>query len=391
MKLPGGAGSRPRLGLISTVATSLLIGALAFAPAVAAADDSTVLAADDRPLRLGDVAGSQLQGGLTQVLGVVWQNRGKSYIRWSTDDPAENMTFSAPVALREGLRATDPRLAACADYMFATSVWKTSNGDRIGIDWMAPASGPQARGRYVLGPGNRPDIACMPSNGLVAVTYMSGELARLAIFDGEYCGNPCVPMFQHNLGAMPEFGRATVAATDRGFVVSWMGPGIYVQRFTVSSSGVTAYPAISVGTNSWYPQIAADGERVVIAYQRRGQIHMRISENRGRTFGARIMVSRFCLDCPEGSSSPDSVDADDGRIMVHVARGRGTPAAIDQVRFLTANDGESWAKTSAGEGGSAFGVLLDGALAEAWDNHVYADSIYGSQPQEIRFRTQSLP
>jgi hypothetical protein len=301
------------------------------------------------------------------------------------------MSFAAPVALRGGFKASDPRVAACADYLFATSVWNTPTGDKIGIDWFAPMSGAQARGRYVLAPGSTPDIACMPSNGLVAVTYMSGELARLAIFDGEFCGTPCVPMYQFNLGAMPEFGRATVAATDRGFVVSWMGPGIYVQRFVVSSTGVTAHPAITVGTNSWYPQIASDGERVVLAYQRRGQTHMRISDNRGRTFGSRIIVSKFCLDCPEGSSSAESVDVRDGRIMVHVVQGGGIPPALDQYRFLTDNDGATWSKTATGEGGNAFGVLLNGALAETWDNHVYAGSIYGSQPQRIRFRAQTLP
>ncbi len=379
-----------RLNLASTATVSLLVALMAFAPAVAAADEGTVLAADAKPLILGDIAGSELNGGLVYVLGVVWQNRGVSYIRWSTDEPGEGLTFEPAVPLRGGFKAKDPRIAACNDYLFATSVWNTPTGDMIGIDWRAPMSGPHAQGRYVLAPGTRPDIACMP-NGLVAVTYMSDELARLAIFDGEFCGNPCVPMFQYNLGAAPYFGRATVAATDRGFVVSWMGPGIYVQRFVVTSSGISAKALITVGQDSWYPQIASDGTRVVIAYHRRGQTHMRISENRGGTFGPRIIVSKFCLECPEGSSSPESVDVRDGRIMVHVVRGGGIPTALEQVRFLTSNDGNKWTKTAAGQGGSAFGVLLDGALAEAWDNHVYAGSIYGSQPQEIRFRGQSLP
>lgn len=377
-----------RLSLATTTTVALLVALMTFAPAVAAADEGTLLAADDKPLILGDIAGSDLNGGLVYVLGVVWQNRGVSYIRWSTDPHGEEMSFEPAVPLRGGFKAKDPRVAACNDYLFATSVWNTPSGDKIGIDWRAPMSGVQ--GRYVLAPGTMPDIACMP-NGLVAVTYMSGELARLAIFDGEYCGNPCVPMFQYNLGAAPEFGRATVAATDRGFVVSWMGPGIYVQHFVVTSSGISVKPLITVGQDSWYPQIAADGARVVIAYSRRGQTHMRISENRGKTFGPRIIVSGYCLECSEGSSSAESVDVRDGRIMVHVVRGGGIPTALEQVRFLTSNDGNKWARTATGQGGNAFGVLLDGALAEAWDNHVYAGSIYGSQPQEIRFRGESLP
>jgi hypothetical protein len=382
--------ARHVLSLATTATVALLVGLMAFAPVVAAGDEGIVVAADSRPLRLGDIAGSELNGGLVSVLGVVWQNRGESYIRWSTDPHSEPITFEPAVALRGGFKAKDPRLAACNDYLFAVSVWSTPSGETIGIDWRAPMSGPHAQGRYVLAPGNRPDIACMP-NGLVAVTYMSGGLARLAIFDGELCGNPCVPMFQHNLGASPEFGRASVAATDRGFVIAWMGPGIWVRHFVVTPSGVTVKRLVSVGQDSWYPQVASDGSRVVIAYGRRGQTHMRISEDRGKTFGPRIVVSRFCLECPEGGSSPDSIDVHDGRIMVHVGQGGGIPTAIDMFRFLTGNDGRSWSKTSAGHGGNSFGVLLDDVLAEAWDNHVYAGSIYGSQPQEIWFRTAALP
>jgi hypothetical protein len=382
-----------RLSFGSTAVLSLLVALMAFAPAVAAGEDSTLIAANSRPLILGDVAGSNLLGGLVNVTGVVWEKRGVSYIRWSTDDHGEGMTFDPTVALRGGLRAKDPRLAACNDYLYAASVWDTAAGDKIGIDWAAPMSGEHARGRYVLAPGTRPDIACMP-NGLIAVTYMSGELVRFAIFDGENCGNPCVPIYQDNPGAMPEFGRASVTATDRGFVVAWMGPGIWVQRYVVTMDPgvtVTRKPIVSVGEEAWFPQIAADGARVVLAYQRRGQTHMRISENHGKNFGPKIVVAKFCLDCPEGSSAPNSVDALDGRIMVHVSMGGGIPTAIDHVRFLTSNDGRNWTKTPAGQGGRSFGVLVDGALAEAWGNHVYAGSIYGSQPQEIRFRGLSLP
>ena len=387
MQLSSGARSPLRLNPLSAALAVSLVALVALVPAVAAVQE-TQLAADTKPLIVGDIAGSELQGGLTEVLGVVWQNRGLSFIRWSGDDHEEGMTFEPAVALRGGFRATDPRLAACTDYMFAASVWKSDAGGNIGIDYFAPELGPHARGRYVLAPGTRPDIACL--NGTVAVTYMSGGLARLAIFGGEGCSGPCQPVFHYNLGAAPTFGRAAIAATDVGFVVSWPGPGIYVQRFVLSSSGVSVKPLITVGQESGPPTIAADGMRVVLAYSRRGQTHMRISDDRGRTFGPRIVVDNFCLSC-EGFSSPDSVDVRDGRIMVEVGRGFGIPPAVEQNRFLTANDGASWTKTPVGEGGDAVGVLLDDVLVEAWDTHHYAGSTYGNVAQEIRFRAQNLP
>lgn len=356
-------------------------------PILAGASGTLILrtAAEGKVLTLGDLAAAG-------NIGAVWQEGQRSYLRWSEDG---GQTFAPRVALRRGLRATDPRLAACGDYLWAASVWRSDDAANVGIDYRQVALGSAGAGRFRVGPGFNPDIAC--KGDIVAVTFTDGaERLRLAIMDGP-CMNPCVPAFAADLGPAPEFGLASIAATDRGFVVAWKVSGIAVQRVIVEDNGGTLnvelrpQTTLLAGTDAWNPVVDADGARVVLAYSRRGQTHMRISETRGRTFGARIIVSSFCRDCPEGGSSPASVDARSGRILVEVAAHLGTPPAVEERGYLTEDEGQTWSMTPTHTGGAQMGVLLPGALAEAWDKNVYSEPIYGSVAQKLRFHTLALP
>lgn len=367
---------------------SSALGLLTMVSPILAGNSGTLVlrtAPDGKVLTLGDLAAAG-------NIGVVWQEGQRSYMRWS-DDGGD--TFAAKVSLRRGLRATDPRLAACGDFLWAASVWRTDTAANVGIDYRQVALGSAGAGRFKVGPGFNPDIACKGS--VVALTYSdSAERLRLAIMDGP-CMSPCVPAFAADLGPAPEFGLASIAATDRGFVVAWKASGIAVQRVIVEDDGDTLSvelrppTTLMAGKDAWNPAIDGDGARVVLAYSRRGQTHMRISETRGRTFGSRIIVSEFCRDCLEGGSSPLSVDARSGRILVEVGAGAGTPTAVEERGYLTDDAGQTWTKTPIHTGGTQMGVLLPGSLAEAWDKNVYADPVYGSVAQKLRFHTLALP
>lgn len=374
--------SRPQVTRRLTVATSLSAAVMLFSlVSPVAGGGETVLATANRPLILGDLAAAD-------NIGVVWQKSDLSFIRWSANDGG---SFTAKTPLRgTGLEATDPRLAACGDFLYAASVWRVGGTTEIGIDWVAPAA--SQSGRFTIDVGYAHDIACL--NDVLGVTYLQDDKSRIAILESP-CPAPCTPEFQAEIGAAPESGRATIAATDRGFVVSRAIDQIVVNRYVVSGQDetftVTPKPPTMFTENASSPQIGADGSRVVVAYRRDGQTHMRISMDRGKTFGPRVVVSKFCKDCPEGSSSPLSVDVAGQWILVEVLRAAGIPPGIDERGFLTKNGGADWTKTPLHFGGYQYGVLLDGELAEAWDKHLYADPIYGDVQQEIRFHTLALP
>ncbi len=379
-----------RLPVATAVVVSMVM-VLSVGSAIAAAsgEAGTVLATGDRPVILGDLAtADNILAPADNNIGVVWQKGNLSFIRWSAD---RGDTFAARRSLRgAGLEATDPRLATCGDFLWAASVWRSGDIAEIGIDWFAPGSAQS--GRFTIGLGHSPDIACF--GDVLGVTYSRDERLRLAIFEGP-CANACVPASDQDLGTAPEFELATIAATDRGFVVARQANGILVHRFIVTDDGggldVSRKPAIEIGQEGWFPQVAADGTRVVVAYQRLGQTHLRISDNRGKSFGPRIIVSRFCRNCFEGSSSPTSVDVRGSWILVEVVRGMGVPPAIEMQGFFSINTGQSWTKLDTHTGGHQHGVLVDGEVAEAWDKHLYADPVYGDVPQELRFRAYRPP
>jgi hypothetical protein len=363
-----------------------LLAAIALsAGPVAAADPGDVSIATGQlhsTLVLGDIAAAD-------SIAIVFQKSDHSYVRWSTDG---GTTFAPRVALNNGYRAAQPRVAACADMVWATSLWGAIGAQRVGVDYRDATTG--TGGRFTLGAGYIADIACF--GDVVAVTWVVDNDIRLAIIDGT-CSNPCVPDYQATIGPFwgSEYGPS-IAATDDGFVVTFISTGVTVQHFEVDASGlglnVTADPPtlMMVGKPNYLPLIAADGGRVVIAYEHSGQTHMRVSEDYGATFAPRIIVSKYCLDCPEGGSAPQSVDARYGLIYVSVLKGGGTPPGFFAGGKVTDDGGQSWTRTEGHSGGTQMGALLSGSVAEAWDSHFYSAKIYGNVPQEIAFHITDL-
>ena len=366
-------------------AAAMAVLVLGVGSAAAADPGDVVIATQDlhKTLVLGDVAAGN-------AIGVAYQKGANSFLRWSTDD---GQTFSADWPLREGRPSKSPRLASCGEWMWATSVWRTTSGSsRVTVDYLDVTAPESTAGRFRINDAFWADVAC--HGDLVAVTYSVEAGTMLAVMDGQ-CSQPCTPAFSSMIA--PYADQPMIAAVDDGFVVTWPVLGLAVQHFAVSGSGqsidVSPDPAATLlaGKHPYSPVIAGDGSRVVIAYSLHGQTHMRISEDRGQTFGPRIIVSYFSTNTCCAGSAPDSVDARNGRILVEVARGMGDPPAISTIGKFTRNDGDRWITTTSHGGGTQIGVLLPGLAAEAWDAHFYADKIYGNVPQEIGFRTTSVP
>ena len=368
-----------------SVGLALLTLTLAGTVPAAAAEPVDVLiasAAYHRTLVAGDIAAAD-------AIGIVYQKNTQSYLRWSTDG---GQTFESPLGLRNGNTAESPRLAACGTRFWATS--ERLAGDGTGTHFTAEyfdVGGSSER--FSAGVGFGADIACRTDSA--AVTWITGDgHGHLLIVDAT-CPATCIPAYSADLGPVSCCNEAVqVAAVDDGFVVTWLTSGLAVQHFAVERIAsvvvVTPGPVVTLmpGKNVYSPVIAGDGARVVVAYSRRGQTHMRISPDHGATFGPAIIVSSYCLNCPEGGSGPTSIDARNGRILVEVQKGGGIPTAVQSVGKLT-RTGENWRTTTSGSR-SQLGVLTNGIAAEVWDRHVFADPIYGNVPQEIYFHATQL-
>ena len=295
----------------------------------------TLASSNGVTLSLGDVASDD------SLVGVVFQKRSQSYVRWSTNS---GQSFASRVALRDGLRAKAPRVAVCGDLIFAVSVWQTAVARNVGVDYRNVVSG--ERGRFSLGAGQMADVACFGE--VVAVTWVQDDHAWLAVHEGS-CASPCSPNVKLDLGTGDFDSPPRITGDYEGFTGTWITSGLAIQHFEYSAGGgggfsITPDPALTLmaGRNVRAPVIAALGQRVAIAYARDGQTHLRFSDDVSASFGPRIIVSYFCRNCPEGGSQPDSVAVRGSDILVEVLRAGGVPTAYEAVSFLSRNSGGSW-------------------------------------------------
>lgn len=375
-------------GLMAAALAVLVVGV----GSTAAADPGDVVIANQdlhKTLVLGDVAAGN-------AIGVVYQKFNRSYLRWSEDG---GQTFSADWSLRAGSPSKSLRLASCGNWMWASSIARTSasGATRAIIDYLDVTDPESTAGHFRILDAFSADVAC--HGDVLAVVYQQSPVLMLAVMDG-HCADPCTPAYTTMISPFGD-EPSQVAAVSDGFVVTWpdgsVVSGLRVQHFTVTGSGgsivVTPDPVVTLmpGKQISRPVIAGDGSRVVVAYVKNGQTHMRISDDGGQTFGPRIIVSHFSTNTCCAGSQPLSVDARNGRILVEVGRGLGDPPAVSAVGRLTSNDGGRWTSTRKHGGATQIGVLLPGFAAEAWDSHHYASKIYGDVPQEIAFRKTSLP
>ncbi len=364
-----------------------LLATLLVAPAVNAADHAPITlasASDGRTLKLGDIAADD------DLLGVVFQERNLSYLRWSTN---YGHSFSPRVALRSGLRAKEPRVAVCDDVIVAASIWQSDVTRTVGVDYRNLVTGDI--GRYSLGLGQMVDVACFGE--LAAVTWVHDNHAWVAFHDG-LCASPCSPDVKLDLGTGNFDSPPQITGDHNGFAATWISSGLAIQHFEYQATvggnfTITPGPVLTLmaGKNVRAPVINALSDHLAIAYSRDGQTHLRISDDDGASFGPRIIVSHFCRNCPEGGSYPDSVSVGGSNIVVEVIRAGGAPTAYEMVAFVSRDDGASWAKKSSRAGGFQRAAILEFNLfAEAWDAHFYNGFPYPETEQLIGFQVRDL-
>ena len=378
--------AKPKFGMLALGVVVLVMSVAPIASAGEPADIKLASSTEGRTVKLGNVDVDD------NLVAVAFQKRNRSYVRWSKN---YGSSFAPKLALRAGLRAADPRVAVCDDLVFAVSIWQSDAMQEVGVDHRDVRTG--TRGRFSLGAGRLADVACFGE--VVAVTWVLNDhlwLAALDIFEGS-CPNPCVPHVKMDLGTGNFDNPPRITSDGDGFVVAWVTDGIAVQHFSYDaggSGGFTLTPSLvatlMAGQNVYLPVLGGGGSRVALAYGRNGQTHVRIRDGYGAPFGPRIIVSRFCRNCPEGRSQPESVDISGGNILVEVLRGGGVPTAYEANAFVTIDNGSHWVKKPGHGGGFQRGVLMVAKYAEVWDAHFYNGFPYPETEQLIGFHVRNL-
>lgn len=240
-----------------------------------------------------------------------------------------------------------------------------------------------------------PDVACFAGSRVATVLVRkTAQGSRLIVW--QYQPDATDGATGVDLGKVPASTRAVIAATSTAVHVAWVsGNALHYRRIAVGAAPgytMTAKPAqtIDSGKGLGLPQLAVDGKRVVLAWQRKGNVVARVSTNKGVSFGTQRTL--FTGQPTSGKVAfLDSVAVRGSQVVVSgTVVSEGITATGSVMR--TTNDGGTWRKVagSTRTGGFVYAALsgsgADSQLYLAWDQRFTSND-----PQAITFTTVALP
>jgi hypothetical protein len=319
---------------------------------------------------------------------VSWiENWSELVYRVSTD---KGKTFGPPVSV--GPSYTPAAVTLCGG--FVAAVRGTGGSvvlDLRSIDGSVSASRILATGRDLSATGN--DITCVAGRRLATFwdEYVSGELhLKVAVVPVV----SALKAYEFDLGVVPIYRIRGIAATDTRIWMAWStDSSVIVQRLNVGSG---AKMKVAMGTRTeLYPQcpalsvgVAAAGRRVYVAYECPGSAVLRISNDRGTTFGKERVIYQSASDAVGvyGLAARQNVVA----ASIHVGPWCWGCVGSNRAVYST-NWGRAWiAEGPTNTGGYMPNVALLGSgesmrIVQAWDNRTSHES-YGN-PGYMRFST----
>lgn len=156
------------------------------------------------------------------------------------------------------------------------------------------------------------------------------------------------------------------------------------QSFDLGAGSASRGLAIATLKDGYYPQIGADGERVVVSYMDRASLKVRRSTNRGASFGSAKML-RFEGFLGEIGVFPLTVAVHGSKVVIGAVE--SSPFGGKGLGYLSKDGGSSYTKVSQHSSGRIVaGMVRVGSsyhYAEAWD-----ESISQPDPQQVCFRRQ---
>lgn len=259
--------------------------------------------------------------------------------------------------------ASGPRLDLCGIPIdtVAVAVYDGPTGDRA-IELIAN-DGPRRRIEEAGTDFRRADVACH-QGGLIAlaVNRTHGGKTRLILW-----------LFNADLTDAPDTGwdlgpsdPGVTPAIDAGggfLHVTWRsGTSIRYKRYKVGAAPgylLTPKPTVTIEstTGQSAPRIAADGKRVVIAWQRKRSVVARVSTDKGATFGVRRTVLSAGAPSSGKVAFLNSVDVLGSTIVVGGAVVTDVTGKGQVVR--STDNGRTWRTVS---GTATSGAFLFGAL-----------------------------
>lgn len=298
-----------------------------------------------------------------------------STIRWSTDG---GQAFAPAVSLSN---RSKPKVDTCAGYAWAISDSATDQRKARIDGWSLYGS---SHLHWSLGADTfGGDVACVGKHTLATVWHaMVNGQERLKVRLWHLQGAVLVSRATFDLGAVHNdyFGltyESSVSASTTTVHVAWMdGHNLRFKRIDVGPGTDPAFTARSTKTITTFvtdsagaPLLATDGDRVVLAYQYRAQVRVRVSNTNGISFSAFTTVVDLGSE-PSAQAGPYSLDAFGGDILLEAYRGGGD--SIESVGFLSHDGGATWPTTSISFGwqvGALSGTVANPVVAEAWDTY----------------------
>jgi hypothetical protein len=337
-------------------------------------------------LRIKDIAANGNISGRA-VVAVGWHessNPGQLYLAFSLDGGKDYRRTNGN--LRRYRVVGEPKLgmslAICGGRVWAGSTYRdTSTGSTRVFLTSRTVGGGAAQALITPADGRRVrdvSVACASKN-LLAIGWLEKKggqnRARLILRSTEPLGQPPAINKKFKFGPAEFKSGISVAATPGAALVSYVGAGnLRLKRFAIDAgdaSNITAGPVSTLARSDIKrPQIAARGNKVVLAYSDAGKVKAKLSSDLGVTFGtASTVVGAGSIRNPSVVYSADVVG---NRIVLEVAANK--QGKLSPQRVQSSNGGATWGTRSFGHIGARMGALLKEKgkapmLMEAWHNN----------------------
>jgi hypothetical protein len=382
---------RRRLGLV--IAGALLLSV----------PGSSALGAFSAPVLLRESNLLRVQGIATGggAVAVGWREGSKPGQLWVRVSPDKGASFKPKYAVA-GLPKAGMSLAMCSDQVWAASAARYPNDADGDSDLLLSRRGVSGGGGsqvFLTQPGKthsvrEPDIACV-GNDLLAIAWLDragSETRAYLLIRDQASLLPSATDVLFDLGRARIKGGIGVAATDSSVYVAWSRTDrqdLTFRSFRIeggSDPAIKGSKAVTLArADAVLPEVAARGEKVIVAYTDAGLLKMRSSSDGGKTFGgAKTLIKAGSLDVPALATSADLRGK---RIVIEALRRPPKTASVrlaaaERVpyRLETRDSGAKWSNVQLGNRGSRLGVLRpisggDSLLLEAWHDDGSSDRI----------------
>lgn len=359
--------------LTLTIAAGLFLGATPAALAGGFGDTATLYegTGPDSIVEITDVFGSPAEGGDSLLIGAHDQIGSDSSIvidQWVPDVFLDSLG-QVGQAPRVDMCAGTIGVAFAREVGAARTVHVSTMDDRdlLDLDDNGDAF-------------SRPDIACSHP-GRQAISFLrrgdNGLRVWMFTFDATWTDDDL--HYALDLGAASKGSTPAIAATPSAIHVAWKnGTKLRYKRFTVGAGpdfAITPLPTKTLDTSSSLDELrlAAEGNRVVLAWERGSNVVARVSTDQGSTWKPRATLFRGGGPA-NADAAVTNADVLGKTIIVSATvwtcfEGCGGTGSIKR----STTNGGSWAtvKGSTKRGGYVFGALVGDRSAPsmfmAWD------------------------